>query len=507
MEQKSNKPVRLSSVLKKEYLISRDSDLGKLPPQALDLEGAVLGAIMLQKNAIIEVAGFLRAEHFYSEANKTIYEAISLLFSAGAPIDMKTVYHGLRETGKDELVGGAGYISDVCDRVSTAANIEYHARVLVEYAMKRSMIQLANEMNQAGYDDTIDVFSLVDKTNLQLQEILDSAIASKSDRTMLEIALKVLNEVQARQSGVHSGIDSGYTALDAILNGFQPTDLIIIAARPGMGKTAFAMQAGKQIAARGIPVGMISLEMSANQLVERFAIADAEINSDEVKKGKMQEYDHKRFNESCGNISKLPLHIDDTPFMTIFELRARALRMATKFKIKVLIIDYLQLVKGSGRAGQNRDQEIGEITRTLKGIAKELEIPVIALSQLSRGLETRGGTKRPQLSDLRESGNIEQDADIVTFLYRPEYYKIQVDDEGYPTHGLCEVIIAKHRNGSLDTVKMKFIGKFTKFANWEQLGAGEGRPRDQSAYVAQHTKNVLPSEKTLDEFDEKDPFK
>lgn len=476
-------------------------NLGKLPPQALDLEESVLGAVMLEKNAIIEVAGFLRPEHFYSPSHEEIYRSIQRLFAAGDSIDMRTVVFELRKNGKIEMVGGAIAIAEICSRISGSSNIESHARKLVEMAMKRSLILLANEIQQEAFDDTIDVFSQIEKSNLLLQEVLDNAISAKSEKTMVQITVDLVKEVGARQSGKHSGLDSGYAVVDAILNGFQPTDLIIEAARPGMGKSAHANQAGKQIAERGIPVGIVSLEMSAIQIVERLAIAECEIDSDKIKKGKMSEGEFEMFMAACGKLSNLPLHIDDTPFMTIMELRARAMKMKAKFGIKLLIVDYLQLIKGSGKPGQNRDQEIGEITRTLKGIAKELEIPVIALSQLSRGLETRGGSKRPQLSDLRESGNIEQDADVVIFLYRPEYYKITQNEDGTPTHGLCEVIIAKHRNGSLDTVTQKFIGKFTKFMDWDHIQ----RP-DQGTYVQTHYKNPLPSERTPDNLTDEMPF-
>ncbi len=465
-------------------------NLGKIPPQAIDLEETVLGAIMLEKNAIIEVAGFLRPEHFYTEGHKEIYTAIQQLFGESAPIDMRTVVMKLRELGKLELVGGAYYIAELTSRVSSAANIEYHARKIMELSMKRGIIMLASEMMRGSYDDTTDIFDQIDHANLILQEIMDNVVSGKSDRTMLQIATEVVQEVQARQAGKLAGLASGYRAVDTIIGGFIPPDLIILAARPGMGKTTFALQAGEYVAQTSGPVGVFSLEMSSRQLVERMHTADSEIDGDKVKRGKMDQVEVRRFIDASGGISKLRMHIDDTPSLTIVELRARAIRMKTKYKIKLLIVDYLQLIRGTGRSN-NRDQEIGEITRTLKGIAKELDIPVIALSQLSRGVETRGGTKRPQLSDLRESGNIEQDADIVIFLYRPEYYKITVDDDGNDTHGLCEVIVAKHRQGSTDTVLMKFAGKFTKFSDWEF-----GKKVDQQQYL-ERAKDVLPNEDRL----------
>lgn len=465
------------------------TDLHQIPPNDSDLEQNILGAVILEKNAIIDVAGFLREDHFYTEANKEIYRTITQLFSEGAPIDLRTVVIRLRELGLIEKIGGAHYIASLTSGVSSSANMEYHARLLVELAMKRELIALGNSLIQESHDATEDVFTILEKGNLLIQEIMDNVVASKSDKSIKEIASSVVKEVEARQSGKHTGLDSGYRAVDLLLNGFQKTDLIVIAARPGMGKTAFAVQAIKQIAERGKPVGLISLEMSAKQLVERLAVSECQIENDKVKRGKLDVLEFQKFMNACGDLSRMPIHIDDTPFMSITELRARAIRMKTKYNIEILVVDYLQLVKGSGRHGQNRDQEIGEITRTLKGVAKELDIPVIALSQLSRGVETRGGTRRPQLSDLRESGNIEQDADIVMFLYRPEYYKITTDDNGMPTFGLCECIVAKHRNGSLDTVLVKFLGKFTRFSDWE---FGSSRV-DQTPYIAR-SKDVLPNE-------------
>lgn len=797
---------------KSTKMVVRDisQSLGKLPPQALDVEEAVLGALLMDKNAIVDVASILKPEHFYSEQHQEIFKAVISLFSRGEKIDMRTVIFELRSLGKIELVGGAYKIAELTGRVSSSANVESHARILVELGIKREVIQLASHMHQEAYEDVSDPFMLVEQANLGLQNILDAAISTRAERSMKDIAYATLKEAEARQSGKHTGLDSGYPVLDQLLNGFQKTDLIIIGARPGMGKglalsedlltpdgwikmkdvrvgnmligsdgkpypvtgvypqgikqtfrvmfddgtsvvcddthlwytqtradrkikgmrkgtvktileikdtlkngvrknhsipfikpfelqeqatkidpyllgiligdgctrtnpvsisnpepdiiekiktflpegysltvgsdglnhrirtngndkflkfipelsgkysydkeipseylsnsihnriklmqglmdtdgnvtdkkspwveytttsprltmqvadlvrglggrcsykmykgkyskngeitetryyyrlliafsngivpvsskkhlakyipkrysqkfitdvvdngfeetqcisvgspdnlfvttgttlthnTAFIMQSAKEIAKRKIPVGIFSLEMSANQLVERLAVGESEIDSDVVKKGKMQPYEFQRYIAALGDISGLPLYIDDTPFMTIVELRARCMRMKTKYGVQMIIVDYLQLIKGVNEFGNkmNRDQEIGVISRTLKGIAKELEIPVVALAQLSRGVETRGGLKKPGLSDLRESGSIEQDADVVMFLYRPEYYKIMQDEDGYPTHGLCEVLVEKHRNGSTGKVNVKFVGKFTKFMPW-----------------------------------------
>lgn len=469
------------------------TSLGKLPPMALDVEEVVLGALLLDKNAIVEVASILKEEHFYSEQHREIFKAIIALFSRGEKIDMRTVVFELRSQGKLELVGGAYFIAELSSKLSTSENIESHARILVEVGIKREVIQLASHMHHEAYEDVSDPFVLVEQANLGLQNILDAAISTRSERSMKDIAVAVIKEAEARQSGKHTGLDSGYPVIDQLLNGFQKTDLIIVGARPGMGKTAFIMQSAKEIAKRGIPVGIFSLEMSANQLVERLAVGESEIDSDLVKKGKMAPYEFQRYMDSLGKISGLPLYIDDTPFMTIVELRARCMRMKTKYGVQMIVVDYLQLIKGVNEFGNkmNRDQEIGVISRTLKGIAKELEIPVVALAQLSRGVETRGGLKKPGLADLRESGSIEQDADVVMFLYRPEYYKITQDEDGNSTHGLCEILVEKHRNGSTGKVNIKFVGKFTKFMPWIGVGSSpDYNPHtERQKFADKHYKN------------------
>lgn len=484
-------------------IVDISSSLGKLPPAAIDLEETVLGAILSDKNAIVEVASVLRKEMFYTEQHQEIYAAIQELFSEANPIDMRTVIARLRKNGKIELVGGAYYIAELTSKVSSAANIVYHSAILVEMAMKRELIEMASQVHHDSYEDTSDVFEVVAKTNLRLQEIQDHAISAKGDKSIVDICFNLTKEVASRQSGVTMGTPSGFIEVDKILNGFLRTHLIILAARPGMGKTAWAMQAGMNVAKQGNPVGIFSLEMGDMELVERLAAGESQIESDKIKKGILDRYEQERFNEYVGQIASLPLHIDDSPFLTIIELRARAMRMKTKYGIKLLIIDYLQLIKGVSETGRQttRDQEIGSITRTLKGIAKELDIPVIALSQLSRSVETRGGLKRPMLSDLRESGSIEQDADVVAFLYRPEYYKIQQDEDGFSTHGLCEVIIEKHRGGSTGTAKMKFIGKYTKFTEWISEPQQPMTTKRQE-FGTQHYKN--PTEKLPT--DEEQPF-
>lgn len=459
----------LSGAGNRAKLLARDisESLGKLPPQALDLEEAVLGALMLEKNALTAVVEFLRPEHFYSEQHKTIYEAILDLFKNSEPVDMRTVVAQLRKNGKLELVEGAYKIAELTSKVSSAANIEYHSRYLVEMAIKRDLIQIASQVHHDAYEDTTDVFELLDRTEQSIFKISDSNLRKNYDnmKALMFQAFQELQEKKNHKDGL-TGIPSGFSRLDRVTSGWQKSELIIIAARPGMGKTAFVVSALRNAAVDfNYPVAIFSLEMASLQLVNRLISAEAELESEKIKKGNLAEFEWQQLVHKTNRLSSAPIFIDDTPALSILELRAKCRRLKAEHNVQLIVVDYLQLMKGESSG--NREQEIASISRALKGIAKELNVPVIALSQLSRGVETRGGDKRPQLSDLRESGSIEQDADIVMFLYRPEYYKITVDEDGMPTQGMAEVIVAKHRNGSLDNVKLKFIGKYTKFADYD----------------------------------------
>jgi len=448
--------------------------LGKLPPQAVDIEEVVLGALMLEQHALSSVIDILKVESFYKEAHQNIYEAIVQLFNNSDPVDIKTVVHQLRKNGKLELVGGSYYIADLTTRVNSAANIEYHARIISEQSIKRQLIRISSELVTDAYEDTTDVFQLLDRTEQALFQVSESHIRKNYDKmsSLLTKAISQIEERKNKKDGL-TGVPSGFTALDRITSGWQPSDLVIIAARPGMGKTAFVVSAMRNAAIdHGQGVAIFSLEMSSVQLVNRLISAEAELESEKLKRGEMADYEWEQLLHKTSKLSEAPIFIDDTPGLSILELRAKARRLAQQHDIKLLIIDYLQLMSGGDankNSGGNREQEIASISRALKGIAKELNIPVIALSQLSRAVETRGGDKKPQLSDLRESGSIEQDADMVMFLYRPEYYGITQGEDGAPLNGTAEVIIAKHRNGKLDTVQLKFIGKFTKFADLDVL--------------------------------------
>ncbi|WP_040398335.1 replicative DNA helicase [Cesiribacter andamanensis] len=445
--------------------------MGKLPPQAIDLEEAVLGALMLEKDAVTTVIDILKVDNFYREQHKLIYEAIIDLFNASEPVDLLTVTNQLRKNGALERAGGAFYITNLTSRVNSAANIEYHARIVSEMAIKRKLITIAGQIQQEAYEDTADVFDLLDKTESALFEVSEANIR-KNYADMKSIMRDAMRELEARRDHKDglTGVPSGFSALDRVTSGWQPSDLIIIAARPAMGKTAFVVSALRNAAVDfNKPVAIFSLEMSAVQLVNRMISAEAELESEKIKKGNLADYEWEQLVHKTTRLNKAPIFIDDTPALSILELRAKCRRLKAQHDIQMIIIDYLQLMSGDSSKGGggkgNREQEIASISRGLKQLAKELSCPVIALSQLSRAVETRGGDKRPQLSDLRESGSIEQDADMVMFLYRPEYYGILQGENGEPLQGVGEVIIAKHRNGSLDTVQLKFIGKYTRFTD------------------------------------------
>ena len=472
----SERSTTLGRRTRKNFITDIAGNLGKLPPQAMDLEEAVLGALMLEKDALTTVIDILKPESFYKDANQEVYRAIVDLFNNSEPVDMLTVANQLRELGKLEVVGGAYYLTELTSRVNSAANVEFHARIVAEMAIKRELIRISSEIQKDAYEDTTDAFVLLDRTESALFEVSESNVR-KNYADMRSIMREALNELEARKDHKDglTGVPSGFTALDRITSGWQNSDLVIIAARPGMGKTAFVVTAMRNAAVDfKHPVAIFSLEMSNVQLVNRLISAEAELESDKIKKGTLADYEWEQLVHKTAKLSNAPIFIDDTPALSILELRAKCRRLKAQHDVKLIIVDYLQLMSGDSKGNSgNREQEIASISRALKNIAKELNVPMIALSQLSRAVETRGGDKRPQLSDLRESGSIEQDADLVMFLYRPEYYGITEDENGQPTHGLGEVIVAKHRNGSLDTAQLKFIGKYTKFTDLDfNFGTG-----------------------------------
>jgi replicative DNA helicase len=442
---------------------------GKIPPQSIPLEEAVLGAIMTTKDSLSVVLDILRPETFYVEANQHIYRSMLRLFERSQPIDLLTLTEELKKQGAIDKIGGSYYLVDLTNRVASAANIEFHARILAQKHIQRELIRASTGIVKDAYEDTTDVFDLLDKAETELFAIAQNNL-SRGAETMASLSSKVLKsleELSKKEDGL-TGVPTGFTDLDRITSGWQPSDLIIVAARPGMGKTSFTLALARNAAVDfKKPVAMFSLEMSNVQFAQRLISMEAEISGSKLRTGKLESHEWHQLHAAVEKLSDIQIFIDDTPGINIFELRAKCRRLKMQHDIQMIIIDYLQLMSGTGTEGKgaNREQEISTISRALKGLAKELSVPVIALSQLSRAVETRGGSKRPQLSDLRESGAIEQDADIVSFIYRPEYYGLLEDEDGSSLKGVAEIIIAKHRNGALDTVKLKFTDMYAKFGN------------------------------------------
>ena len=463
--------------------------MGKMPPQALELEEAILGALMLEKNAISLVLDVLKPESFYKESHKEIYRAVVSLFEQSQPVDLLTVTNQLRSDGQLEMVGGPAVISELTNKVGSTANIEYHARIVAEKHILRELIRISGEIQGEAFKDTTDVFDLLDKAEKELFDVTQGNLRS-SYESMNELITKAIRNIEERNQNQDSlsGIPSGFTNLDRNTSGWQPSDLIITASRPGMGKTSFVLSLARNAAVDfGHAVAIFSLEMSSLQLVHRLISAEAEIDAQKLRHGNLEAHEWTQMNVKIGELSDAPIYIDDTPAINIFELRAKCRRLKAQNDIQLVIVDYLQLMSAQSESKQpgNREQEISSISRALKGIAKELNIPVIGLSQLSRAVETRGGSKRPILSDLRESGSIEQDADQVMFLYRPEYYGITEDEEGNPTEGMAELIIAKNRHGSVTTVPAKFINKFAKFDVYDEY---TDQPTGQESMITRESK-------------------
>ncbi|OIV43917.1 replicative DNA helicase [Flavobacterium johnsoniae] len=450
---------------------------GKLPPQVLDLEEAVLGAMMIDKKGVDDVIDILQPDAFYKDAHKHIFEAILQLFTETQPIDLLTVSTQLKKNGKLELAGGDFYLIQLTQKIASSAHIEFHSRIILQKFIQRSLIRISSEIIEESYDETTDVFDLLDKAESKLYEVTQGNIkrSSETAQSLVLQAKKRIEEIAGKEG--LSGIATGFEKLDQLTSGWQPSDLIIIAARPGMGKTAFVLSMARNVAIQfGHAVAVFSLEMASVQLITRLISSETGLSSEKLRTGKLEKHEWEQLSTKVKDLEKAPLFIDDTPSLSIFDLRAKCRRLASQHGIKLIIIDSLQLMTagGNGKGGGNREQEISTISRNLKALAKELNVPVIALSQLSRAVETRGSSKRPLLSDLRESGAIEQDADIVSFIYRPEYYKIEEwdDDEQSSTAGQAEFIIAKHRNGGLENIRLKFLGHLGKFDNLEDFSGG-----------------------------------
>jgi replicative DNA helicase len=477
MEMNANKPIfNPRKIVRNNPAEAFYTEAGKLPPQAIELEEAVLGAMMLEKDAANDVIDILQADSFYKDANKKIFAAIKEIYGRSEPIDILTVTTELRKKGELEIVGGAYYVSKLTERVASSANIEFHARIVSQKYIQRELIRVSSEIIKSAYDETSDVFDIMDKAEQSLFEVAQGNIRKDfSDMTsLMRETIQQIEIARTKTDGL-SGVPTGFTQLDRVTSGFQPSDLIIVAARPGMGKTAFVLTLARNTAVdHNQPVAVFSLEMSSTQLVSRLISSESELSGEKLRKGNLENHEWEQLNSKIVNLAKAPIYIDDTPALSIFELRAKCRRLKAKHDIQMVIIDYLQLMTAGGDGKGNREQEISTISRNLKVIAKELKIPVIALSQLSRAVETRGGDKKPQLSDLRESGAIEQDADMVMFIYRPDYYGFTEDpDTGSNLEGTGQIIIAKNRHGSLETITLRFIAKLAKFADLD-VGNFEG---------------------------------
>lgn len=460
----------LNSQIANHSIGQLDQTLGKALPYAEELEAAILGALLIEKEAFNAIKEVLKTQSFYLESHRIIFDAIQKLFEQSEAIDLMSVTRYLRQNNKIREVGGAKYLADLMGRVNSASNIEYHAQIVSQLSIKREMIEASEKLMADAMDESNDVFDVLNETEQYFFKISEQSIR-KNYQSSAEIMHSTINELEQKKfnntEGL-TGIPSGFADLDKLTGGWQKTELTIIAARPGMGKTAFVVSSMRNAAVdHQAPVAIFSLEMSATQLMLRMISSEAEIEGEKLRKGLLEPHEWQQLHTRLDKLAKAPIYIDDTPALSVLELRAKCRRLKAQYGIQMVIIDYLQLMSGDDGSGVsgNREQEIATISRSLKNLSKEIDVPVIALSQLSRAVETRGGDKRPQLSDLRESGSIEQDADLVMFLFRPEYYQISEDDHGNSLKGVGEVIIAKNRAGTLDTVLLKFIGQYTKFAN------------------------------------------
>jgi len=444
-----------------------NAELGKIPPQAIDIEEAVLGALMIEKDAINQVADVLKEEVFYLDKHQKIYNAIKNLSSKSLPIDLLTVSNELKQKNVLDEVGGRVYLANLTSRVASSSHLEYHSKILIQKYIERRLIEVSAEIQRRAYFEKEDVETLLNYSESEIFNISEGTIKTQAEpiKTILGETIKQIEEAGKREDGL-SGVPSGFTSLDNVTSGWQRSDLIILAARPAMGKTAFVLNIARNMAVDfNQPVAIFSLEMSKEQLVKRLIVSETKIDSKKIKTGKLNKEDWKKLESEITKLEEAPIYIDDTPAINIFELRAKCRRLKSQYGIKMVIIDYLQLMTGDLALKGNREQQISGISRSLKSLAKELDVPMLTLSQLSRAVESRGGDKRPVLSDLRESGAIEQDADIVLFIHRPGYYGIN-DEDTHPNQ--ATIIIAKHRNGEVGDVDLRFKPEFAQFTEPEE---------------------------------------
>ncbi len=437
---------------------------GRVPPQAVDVEMSVLGAMLIEKEAIARALDLLNEDAFYKEAHRLIFQAMVALFDRSEPVDLVTLTEELRRRGVLEKVGGSYYLTELTNRIPSAANIEYHAKIVLEKALMRQLIASSNEVSGRAYEDSEDAFDLLDEAEQKIFKISEQHLKRSfiSMNQALHQTMEMLESIHGKHSGI-TGVPSGFTALDNILGGFQKSDFVVVAGRPAMGKTAFVLSAARNAAVEyDVPVAFFSLEMSSQQLVLRLICAEARVDQHKVRTGRLPEDQWQYLSTRIGKLARAKLFIDDTPSLGILELRAKARRLKAEHNIGLVVVDYLQLMQGP-KGLDSREREISAISRSLKALAKELDVPVLGLSQLNRAVEARSD-KRPQLADLRESGAIEQDADVVAFVHRPESYGIK-EEGGESTEGIAEIIVGKQRNGPVDTARMSFIKSYARFEN------------------------------------------
>lgn len=482
--------------------VTHPNELGKIPPQALDVEEVVLGALMLEKDAFAIASEHLRPESFYKESHQKIYMAIRDLALHNHPIDLLTVAEQLKKNNDLDDVGGVVYLSQLTNSTASASHIDFHAKIIAQKHLQRELIRVASEVLTHAYDESVDVMDLLGEAEGGIFEL--SQRESKRDAQQINPVIKeAMEQIReaAKSPGSMSGVPSGFERLDEITSGWQKSDLVIIAARPAMGKTAFVLSMARLMAIQHqVGVAVFSLEMSNIQLINRLIVSETELAGEKIKNGNLAQHEWEQLDVKIKNLMDAPIYVDDTPGLSIFELRAKARRLVSRFDVKILIIDYLQLMTAAGMHPGSREQEVSMISRSLKGLAKELNIPIIALSQLNRGVEGRTGIegKKPQLADLRESGAIEQDADMVMFIHRPEYYKIFEDEKGVSLLGKAEIIVAKHRNGAIGSVYLNFRSELARFEN-SKVGIGDGK----EITVASHS-NVPHVDQSMDELPQGD---
>jgi len=446
------------------------NDLGRTPPHAQKTEEDVLGALMLGEEALREAVEILKPECFYVNAHQKIYSAILELYNKNNPVNVTSVCQHLKNNEELDEVGGISFIANLTSNVDSTAHIEYDASIVVQKFIIRELIRVASEIQKRSYDESRDIVELIDFSENEIFKIAEGNIKKRASKlsNVVDVQLKQIQDNALKTDGL-SGIPSSFTELDRITNGWQPSDLVIVAARPSMGKTAFVLSMARNVAIDyKRPIAFFSLEMSEGQLVNRLISSECEISSNKIRSGQLEDWEWQKLEQRINNLKDAQIFIDDTPSISITELRAKCRRLCYEHKIQLIIIDYLQLMT-TGSRNENRQEEVATISRSLKGLAKELNIPIIALSQLNRGVETRKGSGRPMLSDLRESGSIEQDADIVLFIHRPEKYQIPEID-GESTAGLAEILISKHRNGATGDIKLHFNTDYAKFSDRTAIG-------------------------------------